>query len=86
MNYTKKNNITQEEIKWFDENRLKFKRYRNSKVFIRLADILRYRLMEKSFEEIGKVYSVTGTRVRQMEAKAIEIIIGRRISDGTNAI
>lgn len=66
MNYTKENKITVEMVG----------EYRNlfSKKDERLPDVLVFRAQDRTLKEIAILMGVTKERVRQMEAKAVELM------------
>lgn len=74
MNYTKENSITIGDIwnlqKWVEKNR--------SKSNDRIVDTLMSREDGESLQEIANKYGVTKERVRQLEAKGVEVIIHLR--------
>ena len=70
MNYTIESKITEDEIKKLDERFIKNKN-RGSK---RIPSILRFRLEGKSLEFIATLFEVTRERIRQQEARGVEII------------
>lgn len=66
MNYTKECNITKEKLK-DNENLFKGKNYR-------LFVVLESRLCGFTLSKISTAFGLTTERIRQMEAKAVEIL------------
>lgn len=79
MNYTRESKITDEEIEWLEKKYAAF--FHKSSIFYKFPLILQHRLLGKSLQDIAYIYNVTKERIRQVEAKAVEIIkYGKRTS------
>lgn len=82
MNYTKESDITEKDFQLLENYN---KVYRKGSVFYRFPDVLKMRKEGKTLEQVARFFGVTRERVRQMEAKAIAIIIKlRRVSEKNN--